>query len=75
MKKNDSNSELQFSVRGLLILVTVACVVLAFPGGYVLVVIAAVWMLVGAAIAWVLMKFRRPLYRLLSGVRVDERDQ
>lgn len=60
---------LQFSLRALMVIVTIACIVLAFPEGYVLLAAVTAWMLVGAAIIIVLMIFQAPIYRLLSGLK------
>ncbi len=68
-----SKNYLQFSMRTLMAIMTVACVVLALPGGYVLLAVGIVWMLIGAAIVWVLMTFRAPIYRFLSGVKLVEK--
>jgi len=54
-------------MRTLMIFITVACVVLAFPGGYVLLVVGTIWMLLGTVIVWVLLIFRATIYRFLSG--------
>ena len=71
MTSTKSKNGLQFSMRALMAIVTVACVVLALPGGYVLLAVGTVWMLIGAAITWVLTIFRAPIYRFLSGVKPD----
>ncbi len=63
----------QFSMRTLMVFITVACVFFALPGGYVVLVVGTVWMLIGAAIVPALMKFRAPIYRFLSGVKLEER--
>jgi len=55
-----------------MVIITIACVVFALPGGYVLFVVGTVWMLMQAAIIWVLMIFRRPIYGFLSGVKLEE---
>jgi hypothetical protein len=57
----------QFSLRSLMILVTIFCVVLAFPAGHILLGFVLVWLIVGAVILSILTSLRRPLYRILSG--------
>lgn len=64
-----SSNRLQFSMNALLGIVTLICVVLAIPGGYVLLVVGIVWMLIGAALVMVLMIFRVQIYRFLSGLK------
>ena len=71
MTATKSKNGLRFSMRALMVIVTVACVVFALPGGYVLLALGTVWMLVGAAILWVLMILRAPIYRFLSGVKLN----
>jgi hypothetical protein len=66
---------LQFSLRTLMVIITVACVVLALPRGYVLLAVGVVWALVAAAVTWVLMLCRRPIYHVVSGVKLDEADK
>ncbi len=72
MTSDTPNNGLQFSLRAMMAIITVACLILAFPGGYVLLAAGTIWMLIGATIIWVLMIFRAPIYRLLSGVNPDE---
>ena len=69
MAETEPKSELRFSMRTLLVVVTVACLVFALPGGYVLIIFGTAWALIGAAILGVLLKFRGPIYRLLAGKR------
>jgi len=70
----NSKHDRQFSLWTLMKVVTVFCVVLAFPQGYVLLVIGTAWMLLGWAILWFLIAFQTPIYRLLSGVKRSRQD-
>ncbi len=70
-----SKNSLQFSMRTLMAMITVVCVVLALPAGYVLLAVVTVWMLIGAAMIWVLMVFRAPISHFLSGVKVNQKDK
>jgi len=70
-----SKHDLQFSLRTLMVIITAACVILAFPAGYVLLSIGVVWMLLGTAIVRVLLIFRAPIYRFLSGVKMEEKEE
>ncbi len=72
MTTANHNRDMQFSLRTLLAIITVACMILAIPGGYVLLETGTAWMLLGAAIVWVLMIFRSPLDRFLSGAKPKE---
>ena len=67
-----SSNGLQFSMKALLGIITLACIVLAIPGGYVLLVVGTVWLLVGAALVRVLMISNVPIYRFLSGLKIEE---
>ncbi len=73
MTATKSKNNLQFSMRTLMAIITVACVVFALPGGYVLLVVGTVWMLIGAALVRVLMIFRTPIDRFLSGAKLEEK--
>ena len=67
-----SNNGLRFSMKALLGIIALACVVLAIPGGYVLLVVGTVWLLIGAALAKVMMIFKTPIFRALSGLESQE---
>ena len=69
MAETEPNSELRFSMRTLLVVMTVACLVFALPGGYMLIIFGTAWALVGAAILGLLLKYHVPIYRLLAGKR------
>ncbi len=73
MTTADSSNGLQFSMKTLLGIITLACVVLAIPGGYVLLVVGTVWMLIGAALVRVLIIFRVQIYRFLSGLKIADK--
>ena len=67
MKPVEPNNDLQFSMKTLLGVVTLACIVLAIPGGYVLLIVGTVWLLIGTSITKVMLIFRVQIYRFLSG--------
>ncbi len=73
MTANESKNHLQFSLWTLMAIMTVACVILAIPGGYVLLAVGTVWMLIGATIVWGLMRFQAPIYRFLSGAKLEKK--
>jgi len=62
-------------MRALMVIVTITCVVLALPEGYVLLAVVTAWMLVGAAIIIVLMIFQAPIYRFLSGGKLKDKGE
>ena len=70
MTAANSSNRPQFSMKALLGITTLACIVLAFPKGYVLLAVGTVWLLVGAALVGVLMIFKATIYRFLSGVNI-----
>ena len=63
----------KFSLRSLMILVTVVCVVLAFPAGHILLGLISIWLTIGVAILAVLSVLQYPLYRILSGVKESDK--
>ena len=67
MATQRNDVEFRFSMRALLIALTVACVILAFPSGYLLLLVGMGWFLLQAGIIWFLVKFRTPIYRVLQG--------
>jgi glycerol-3-phosphate acyltransferase PlsY len=67
--------KLQFSLRALLTVTTVTCIVLALPSGYLLLAVGVIWMMLGVAISMVLLRFRAPIYRILSGAKLKEKDK
>ncbi len=52
-------------------IITLVCIVLAFPKGHVLLAVGTVWLLVGAALVGALMFFKAAIYRFLSGVNIE----
>ena len=59
----------QFTLWTLLGLVTIVCVILAMPQGYVLLATLGFWILLGAVILSLLVLFQAPLFFLLSGTK------
>jgi hypothetical protein len=57
----------QFSLRSLMIGVTIACVVLAMPQGWLLLTVGMAWTLLAGLIAWPLVAFYGPIYRWIAG--------
>jgi len=47
-----------------MIVMTILCLFLALPGGYILVGIVLTWATLQAAILWLLTTIQKPLYRL-----------
>lgn len=64
-----------FSMKSLLIALTIACLVLAIPGGYVLLLAGGAWFLLATAITLVLIRYRAGISRLLSGTPSDDRSE
>lgn len=69
MAAASSRNRLQFSMKALLAIFTLTCVILAIPGGFVLLIVGTLWWLIGAALVTVLMFFKAKIYRFLSGLR------
>lgn len=60
-------SSRQFTMRQLMLLVTVLCAVLAFPGGYVVVGAVAGWATLMMLLAAPMIFFYPAIYRLIAG--------
>ena len=56
-------------------IVTIVCVVMALPEGFVLLGTIAAWILLGAIIVGLLMFIQAPLYCLLSGVKQKKKNE
>jgi len=65
----------QFSLRELMIVMTIICLFLALPGGFILVGLILTWATLQAAILWLLSDIQKPLYRILSGERITRKSQ
>jgi len=63
------NQNRQFSLRSLMILVTIVCITLAFPSGHLLLGVITLWLILGSGIVLILFSIRHPLYRFLSGLK------
>ena len=63
----------QFRLSTPMTIVTVTCVVLALPAGYVLLGTIIAWALLGALIMIMLILFQAPLFYLLSVVKQKKR--
>ncbi len=57
----------RFSMKSLMLLITIMCVVLALPGGYVLLAVACIWLVLVAAVASLLIVFSKTINRWLAG--------
>ena len=63
---------MQFSLKSLLVLTTITCVVAAIPKGYMLLILFFAWLTAIAVIPAILFRFRNPIYRLLAGCEAAE---
>jgi len=63
----------QFSLRELMIVMTIICLFLALPGGYILVGLILIWATLQAAILGLLTAIQKPLYRVFSGEKVSDK--
>jgi hypothetical protein len=63
-RQPESKRRYQYSIWALLVLTTAICVLLAVPGGYLLLVTLGLWILIGAGIMVVLLVLQAPVYAL-----------
>lgn len=61
------HGRIRFSMKSLMIIFTVACLVLAIPKGYVLLITVFAQTIVVVATAKLLLVYNKPICRLLSG--------
>ncbi|MCA9235331.1 MAG: hypothetical protein KDA44_07655 [Planctomycetales bacterium] len=66
------DSGFRFSMKSLIVALTVASVVFAMPQGYILVLTAAAWILIGAILVGILLRYRTRIYRLLAGAPAQQ---
>lgn len=74
LPKTEGHSR-QFSMRAMMITVTLFCVVLAVPQGWVLIVAIFGWAALTALVAWPMVVFYRPIYQFIASApkTTDER--
>ena len=72
MSVEKPNGGLQFSLKSMLLFTTLICLILTLPRGFILLAVGIVWILFLAGIAKVLILFKVPIYRLLSGLKVGD---
>jgi hypothetical protein len=75
MKDVPSKTGLQFSLWELMVIITIACLVLALPAGYVLLAVGLAWLLLAAAITGLLWLLRAPINRFLAGAGESRADE
>ena len=62
----------RFSMKSLIVALTVASFVFAMPQGYILALTAAAWILIGAILVGILLRCKTRIYRLLAGAPAQQ---
>ncbi len=67
MNDTDQDNGVRFSMKSLMILITIVCGVLALPGGHELIAVMCIWSVLVAAVASLLIIFSKTINRLIAG--------